>query len=160
MDAPQAKPRGSVLAIDHGEKHTGLACCDGLRLAVTPLEPFHGPGRGAAILARIERELAQRDVAVLLLGLPLRGDGQGGRKAGARAEAVQAFARELAARFQGQELVLHDEHLTSKAGEELAREAGLSKKRARLWSDSLAAVALLRDWIQAGEPRKAGPHAS
>jgi putative Holliday junction resolvase len=66
---------------------------------------------------------------------------------------VRRFAARLGARFPGLGLVLWDERLTTKAAEELLREAGFSGRRAKARKDSWSALVLLRDWLESGEPR-------
>ncbi len=152
-----AQPRKAVLAIDHGEKHTGFAYVDALRLVPLPLGAYHGPGHGDGILEYIARELDQRTVGLFLVGLPGSsgaGDkaGAGKRSKGSRQGQVLSFAKALQQRFPELALVLYDEHLTTKAAEDLAREAELSLRQMRARSDSLSALVLLRDWLSAGEP--------
>lgn len=136
-----------MLAIDHGTRKFGFAVADALRIATQPLPSLRGDERAA--LARLDALLAERDVDTLLVGLPLNMDGS----VGPRAEAARAFARVLAQRFPTLAIVAFDERLTSKAADELARELALSRDQRREWKDSLAALALLRDWLAAGEPR-------
>ncbi len=126
--------KAGVLAIDHGTKRTGFAVVDGLRIAAHALDGWRGAGGEEEMLAHVGGLLAERDVAVLLVGLPL--DMSGGE--GARAAEVRAFGRRLAARFPGQELL---------------REIGSSQDERRRRKDSFAALVLLRDWIASGEPR-------
>jgi putative Holliday junction resolvase len=142
--------KGGVLALDHGEKRTGLAVCDPLRVALRPLEAWRGPPEGAGLFEHLESLLAERDVKVLLVGLPL--DMDGGE--GPRAARVRAFATRLAARFPHSEVVLHDERLTTKAAEELLREAGVGPEERRRRKDSWSALVLLRAWLDSGEPRE------
>ena len=138
-----------VLAIDHGTLGTGFAVVDGLRIAAQPLESWREQGGEPALLAHVERLLAERDISVLLVGLPL--DMDGGE--GPRALSVRAFAGRLAARFKDVEVVLHDERLTTKAAEELLRETGSPLRERRARRDSFSALVILRDWLAAGEPR-------
>jgi putative Holliday junction resolvase len=142
--------KGGVLALDHGEKRTGLAVCDPLRIAVRPLEAWRAPPEGAGLFEHVEELLAERDVRVLLVGLPL--DMDGGE--GVRATHVRGFATRLAARFPAQEVVLFDERLTTKAAEELMREAGIRPEERRRLKDSWSALVLLRAWLESGEPRE------
>lgn len=141
--------KAGVLAIDHGEKRAGFAVADGLRISTQALETWRGPGGEEALLAHVESLLAERDVSILLVGLPANMDGS----EGPRALAVRAFAARLAARFPKLEVVLYDERLTTKAGEELLREAGVPASKRRAQRDGAAALVLLRDWIASGEPR-------
>src|SRR5258705_6255266 len=132
--------KAGVLAIDHGTKRTGFAVVDGLRIAAHALDGWRGAGGEEEMLAHVGGLLAERDVAVLLVGLPL--DMSGGE--GARAAEVRAFGRRLAARFPGQEVVFYDERLTTNAAEELMREIRSSQDERRPRDDSLAALVLLR----------------
>ncbi|MFN0007241.1 MAG: Holliday junction resolvase RuvX [Planctomycetota bacterium] len=140
---------GGVLAIDHGTKRAGFAVVDALRLVPVPLEAWRGPGGEPALFDRIQELLGDRDVATLLVGLPL--DMDGGE--GGRAKEVRAFAARLAARFPGVDVVFHDERLSTKSAEELLRETDLSPEERRARRDSISALVILRDWIAAGEPR-------
>lgn len=144
--------RTGVLAIDHGTKRTGFAAVDALRIAAVPLQAFAGPGDGPELLAYVAQLLDERTVGVLLVGLPRHADGS----EGVRAAEVRAFSVRLAARFPKLAVVLHDEHLTTKAAEELLRDAGTRRSDWKGRRDSLSALVLLRDWLESGEPRDQG----
>ena len=141
------RPAG-VLAIDHGTKRAGFAVVDPLRIAPVPLDAWRGPGGEPALFDRIATMLEERDISKLLVGLPL--DMDGGE--GPRAKEVRAFAARLGARFPDQQIVLHDERLSTKSAEELLRETDLSPEERRARRDSISALVILRDWIAAGEP--------
>ena len=140
---------GGVLAIDHGAKRAGFAVADALRIAPVPLAAWRGPGGEPGLLDQVAKLLEEREIATLLVGLPL--DMDGGE--GARAREVRAFAARLGARFPAQAVVLHDERLSTKSAEELLRETGLSPEERRARRDSVSAMVILRDWIAACEPR-------
>jgi len=142
--------KAGVLAIDHGTKRVGFAVVDGMRIAAHALEAWRGPGGEEGILRHLAGLLSERDVSVLLIGLPL--DMDGGE--GPRAAEVRAFGKRLAARFPELEVVFHDERLTTKAAEELLREMGIRPEERRARKDSFSALVILRDWIESGEPRR------
>jgi putative Holliday junction resolvase len=139
---------GAVLAIDVGTKKTGFAIADALRIIAQPLEGVRAGEDDPALLDHVSHLLSERDVAVFLVGLPRNMDGS----EGARAAAVRAFAGRLAARFPGVAVVTWDERLTTKAAEELLREAGFGGREAKGRKDSWSALVLLRDWMESGEP--------
>jgi putative holliday junction resolvase len=144
-----AAQKGGVLAIDHGTKRSGFASADGLRIAVSALDPFQGPGSSDELLAHVAHLCSERDITTFVVGLPGNMDGS----EGPRAAEVRQFAARLAARFPKVELVLYDERLSTKAAEELLREAGFRGLEARARRDSWSALVVLRDWIESGEPR-------
>jgi putative Holliday junction resolvase len=141
--------KAGVLAIDHGTKRVGFAVVDGLRIAPRALEGWRGEGGEEALFRHLEGLLADRDVSVLLVGLPV--DMDGGE--GPRAAEVRAFAKRLELRFPRMEVVFHDERLTTKAAEELLREIGADREERRAKKDSFSALVILRDWLASGEPR-------
>jgi len=142
--APSSR-RGGTLAVDHGDKRTGFAFADALGVTLTPLAPFRGRGDSSQLLDHVAAILVERDVARFVVGLPLHADGS----ESPRCAVVRAFAARLSERFPGVELEFLDEHLTSKAAEELLREAGVPPREARARRDSWSALVLLRDWLAA-----------
>ena len=139
---------GAVIAIDHGAKRTGFAVADPLRVTVQPIGTFEGSGSGRELLDHIATLVADRDVAAFLVGLPRHADGS----LGARALEVGGFMERLRARFPSIEVIAHDEHLSTKAAEDLLREAGFHGEHRKSRRDSWSALVILRDWIAAGEP--------
>ena len=140
-----SKPRG-VIAIDHGERRTGFAATDALRISTTALEPFRGKGDDPALLEHVATLLAEREVEVLVVGLPLNMDGS----EGPRAASVRRFMQSLRTRFPDVAVVAQDERLTTVEAQEWMRDAGVKDKRAA--RDAYSAMVILRDWIAAGEP--------
>jgi putative Holliday junction resolvase len=140
---------GAVIAIDHGTKRTGFAVADPLRITIQPIGNFEGPGSGRELIDHIASLVGERDVAVFLVGLPQHADGS----LGARALEVGAFIERLRARFSSIEVIPYDEHLSTKAAEDLLREAGFHGQHRKARRDSWSALVILRDWIAAGEPR-------
>jgi putative Holliday junction resolvase len=138
----------SALAIDHGERRCGFAVADPLRLAVTPLTAWNDAKTQASLFDYIARLLEERDVDVFVIGLPCNMDGTEGSRAGD----VRAFATRLCTRFPRVRAAFVDERLSTKAAEELLREAGIPARQHKQHKDSFAALVLLRDWIASGEP--------
>ena len=145
--------RGAVLAVDHGTKKTGFAAADPLRIAVRPLEVWRGGVTSSELLEHIASLVDERDVRTVLVGWPGRPDGS----EGPRAAEVRVFCGRLLARLPAIELVVHDERLSTKAAEDLLREAGIPRQKHRELRDSWSALVVLRDWIESGEPKTPPP---
>lgn len=137
-----------VLAIDYGEKKSGFAVTDSLRIAFEPLKPVRSDGQDELVLKRVAELLAERSIATVLVGLPLHMDGREGEQA----QRVRAFVALLASRFPDLAVRTWDERLTSKEAESKLREAGVRGRAIREQRDSWSALVLLEDWVRSGEP--------
>jgi len=82
-----------------------------------------------------------------VVGLPLR---LGGEK-GPEAERAEQFARGLARRV-GVPVVTWDERLSTVEAEQLLLQADVSRRKRRELVDALAAVAILRSYLEAHRP--------
>jgi putative Holliday junction resolvase len=132
---------GRVLALDLGTKRVGVAVSDELRLTARPLPAL--PRTSWKRLLRAVSELCERfDVRTIVLGLPLRLDGDEGDAA----QEARRIARNLGLSLK-LPIRLQDERLTSRAAEAALREAGLQKQEISERIDSEAAAIILRDFL-------------
>lgn len=136
-----------TLGIDHGTVRIGLALSDELGLVANPL-------RTLDCSATVEREIAeivrQKRVSTVVVGLPLRMDGQRGEAA----QRVETFVARLNKALDHEVPVTFvDERLTSVAAERSLGLEGKQKTREqKKLVDQVAAVAILQDYLntQAG----------
>lgn len=138
------------LAIDLGDKRTGLAVGDSFTRIVTPTEVLEVPisvrdGEALleAIVSAVHEHVGTRDAA-LVVGLPLNMDST----EGPRAAMVRAFATRLS---KATTLPVHfqDERLTSvQADWQMARTDRTHKEKKKI-RDAIAAAALLQDYLAA-----------
>nr|WP_248277438.1 Holliday junction resolvase RuvX [Brasilonema octagenarum] len=136
------------LAIDLGDKRTGLALGDPVTGIVSPIEVIETPlaaNAGAQLLAdivkRIESHLGRAE-AELVLGLPLNMDGS----EGPQAKKIRAFGERLAAASK-RTVRFHDERLTSVEADWSMSQSGMTHKQKKEKRDALAAAAILRDYF-------------
>jgi putative Holliday junction resolvase len=131
------------LAIDLGDKRTGLAVGDDEVGIASPLRVIEKPiTPGDELLSELARAVDEHRPGGLVIGLPLNMDGS----EGARAKSVRAFATRLAA-HAALPIHFHDERLTSDAADwEMAR-SGLTRGQKKHRRDALAAAAILRDFF-------------
>jgi putative holliday junction resolvase len=140
---------GGVIALDPGEKRTGFAVADALRITTEPLDVYHGGLDDEGLFKHLAGLLEERTVSTLVVGCPYNMDGT----EGPQALKIKAWAERLGTRFPDQSVVLQDERLTTKEAEELLREAGHHGDARKARRDSWSALVILKDWITAGEPR-------
>jgi putative Holliday junction resolvase len=140
------KVEGRVLAIDMGSKRVGLALSDELRLCVRTL-PALPRTPWKRLLASLAELCEEFDVRMIVLGLPLRLDGDEGDAA----QEVRRLARNLELTLKIP-LSLQDERLTSKAAEASLREQGLHGRQISESVDSESAAIILNDYLSAHDP--------
>lgn len=138
--------RGRLLGLDLGEKTIGLAISDRDRSLASPLETLRrGKFRlDAEALAAI---IAEREVAGLVLGLPVNMDGS----EGPRCQSTRQFARNLETEA-GMILpvVFWDERLSTAAVERLLiDEADMTRARRAEVVDKMAAAYILQGALDA-----------
>jgi putative Holliday junction resolvase len=143
----------AAIAIDHGEKRTGFASTDPLRIATRPLEQFSGSGKDPKLIELVGRIAHDHNADTLLVGLPYNMDGT----VGGRALDVLEFMRDLQIAFPDMRVLPQDERLSTKEAEQLLKEAGHHGAERKSRKDSWSALVLLRDWIEQGEPELPWP---
>jgi len=139
------------LAIDIGDKRTGLAVGDDETGIVAPLEVVEVPTAeraGEAWLDAMSRAIAQQfspyTQAELVIGLPFNMDGT----EGPRARIVRDLATQLAERTR-RHIHFQDERLTSADADWSMAQSGMTHRQKKQRRDGLAAAAILRDFLRA-----------
>ena len=131
-------PMRAIAGLDLGTKTIGVAVSDSFRSVATPLETIRRKKftQDAETLMRI---LADRQIAGLVLGLPLNMDGS----EGPRAQSTRAFARNLD-RLTDIPIAFWDERLSTVAAERALLEADATRKRRAEVIDHVAAGYILQ----------------
>lgn len=130
-----------TLAIDYGERRVGLALSDELGIIASGIGTLTNDG---TLLAKLTKLLEERDVARIVIGLPLTLQGLEGEIA----KKVHAFADQLsAATLLPVELL--DERFTSSLAVQAIRDMGVGKKKRRDKGkiDEVAAAILLQGYL-------------
>ncbi|MBX3390202.1 MAG: Holliday junction resolvase RuvX [Phycisphaeraceae bacterium] len=145
------------MAIDLGEKRTGLAMGDretGLVSALEVIECAIDADAGKMLLERLARAIENHlgdSAGTLVMGLPLNMDGS----EGAQAKKARTFGELLAARTS-RAVVYHDERLTSVEADWSMARTGMTRGQKKEKRDALAAAAILRDYFGSLRGESAG----
>jgi putative Holliday junction resolvase len=134
-----------ILALDHGTVRIGVALSDELKMLATPLEylpaePF------AKLVERLRQLIREKEVELILVGLPRNMDGSYGPAALKVQEFVAALRSALTVPIQ-----TWDERLTSVQAHRYLTEGG-ARSRARRQKgkvDQMAAAILLQSYLDA-----------
>ena len=129
------------LAIDHGTKRMGIAVSDELKMIAQPLEfipsePFDG------FLARLKQILNEKEVELIVVGLPRNMDGT----YGPAAEKVRQFVASLQQSIHVPIRTL-DERLTSAQANRVLLAGGVRRERRKEKVDAIAAAILLQSFL-------------
>ena len=134
-----------VLALDVGDRCTGVAISDPTGTLARPLQPLH---RGSRVddFDAINALVAEHGAGLIVVGQPVGLDGVEGPQAQRMARYAEAMAAHLSV-----PVVLWDEGLTTVAAEEILRQNRSEKKRRRARGngelDSIAAAVILQSYL-------------
>src|SRR3984957_10253512 len=136
---------GRVMALDVGKVRVGVALSDALGYTAQPLLTLWRKSRGEDLRSLL-RLIRKHEVVEIVVGNPLHMSGD----VSPWAEKVQLFAEELRER-SGLPVQLWDERLSSVAAHEILDEVGHDRHDRKYVIDQVAAVVILRGWMEAKE---------
>ncbi len=131
------------LAIDLGDRRTGLALGDSLTNIVSPIGTINA-AKGPVLLTALKKILEENDPDEIVIGLPLNMD----ESEGAASKAVREFALQIA-QLTNKPIHLHDERLTTFEADSRMAQSGRTHAEKKALRDSLAAAAILEDFLRA-----------
>ena len=130
-----------ILALDHGTKRIGVAVSDELKMIAQPLE-FIPAEPFADVLARLKKIILQKEVELILVGMPRNMDGS----YGPAALKVREFAAVLKDRI-AVPIQTWDERLTSAQAQRFLIQGGVRREQRKQKVDKTAAAILLQSYL-------------
>jgi putative Holliday junction resolvase len=132
-----------ILALDHGTVRIGVALSDELQMIASPqefipAEPF------ADVLSRIRQLIREREVELILIGLPRNMDGSYGPAADKVREFATALKDAIAIPIK-----TWDERLTSAQANRALVAGGVRRDKRKEKVDGMAAAILLQSYLDA-----------
>ncbi len=133
---------GRIFAIDYGEKRTGLAVTDPVRIIATALTTVATP----TLLQFLKDYCAREQVDIFVVGKAMHMDGRPSESM----QYIEPFVEELKKMFPEKEVVRIDERFTSKIAFQTMIDSGLKKKdrRNKGTIDQIAATIMLQDYMR------------
>ena len=130
-----------IIALDYGEKRTGVAVTDPLQMIAYPLDTIDT----SKILDYLKLYFAKENVETIVLGSPLNLDGT-------ETDATQlviAFEKKLKENFPNHPVIKIDEMLTSRMANQTLIDAGYKKKdrKNKKLVDTVAAALILQTYL-------------
>jgi putative Holliday junction resolvase len=130
-----------ILAIDHGSKRIGIAVSDELKIIAQPLEYIHAEP-AADFLARLKELIRDKEVELILIGMPRNMDGT----YGPAAQKVQEFVAVLKTVLT-LPIRLWDERLTSAQANRVLIQGNVRRDKRKEKVDKMAAAILLQSHL-------------
>ncbi len=130
-----------VLAIDYGEKRTGIAVTDSLKIIASALTTIDT----ATLWEFLQAYLAKEDVDTIVLGLPLRLNNE----LSAIEPIIQKLQRKIVHNFPQIKVERQDERFTSKLALSAMITGGMKKKDRKIKGnlDKISATIILQDYL-------------
>lgn len=130
-----------ILSLDHGTKRIGVAVSDELKMLAHPLEyipaePF------AAFVARLKQLLLEKEVELILVGMPRNMNGSYGPAALKVQEFVAALKTAVTAPIK-----TWDERLTSAQANRFLIQGNVRRENRKGKVDKMAAAILLQSYL-------------
>lgn len=135
-----------ILAVDHGEKHIGLAISDPTATIATPLTVIKHTSR-LMDAAQVANLAGENDAGLIVVGQSFDEEGKpniAGRRAAKFADALREQTRIP--------VVLWDEAFSTQDARATRIELGVSRKKRAGHMDELAAVMILRSYLESNRP--------
>ncbi len=130
-----------ILALDHGTKRIGVAVSDEQKMIAQPLE--HIPAESSTdFLARLMELIHDKEVELILVGMPRNMDGS----YGPAAQKVQDFVVVLKGAL-AVPIKLWDERLTSAQANRVLIQGGVRREKRKGKVDKMAAAILLQSYL-------------
>ncbi len=134
---------GRILAIDYGQKRTGLAVSDPLRIIANALDTVPT----GQLLNYLTTYIAQEQVDVIVIGLPITLQGESTTVT----PHIQGLVRKLSQLYPHIKVNTFDERFTSKLASQAILQSGISKKarQNKALIDKVAATIILENYMEA-----------
>lgn len=130
-----------ILAIDHGTKRIGIAVSDELKMIAQPLE-FVPAEPFSEFLERLKAIIREKEVEMILVGMPRNMDGSYGPAALKAQEFSAVLKSKVAIPIE-----MWDERLTSAQAQRFLIEGGVRRAERKRKVDKTAAAILLQSYL-------------
>lgn len=130
-----------ILAVDYGDSHTGLACCDRTETLASPIGVLNE--KDFQICAeKVAAASVEYEAGLIVVGNPLNMNGT----AGPRSEKCHEFA-ELVRQFVEIPVVMWDERSTTVTAHQMMNDVNKRGKKRKEVIDAVAAAIILENYM-------------
>src|ERR1051325_5594931 len=130
-----------ILALDHGTKRVGIAISDELKMIAQPLE-YIAPEPFTDFAERLKQIIREKEVELILIGMPRNMDGSYGPAALKVQEFIAVLKDKVAVPIK-----TWDERLTSAQAQRFLIQGGVRRQDRKQKVDKTAAAILLQSYL-------------
>lgn len=133
---------GCLVAIDYGEKRTGIAHTDSFQLIASGLITLPT----IESIEFLQQYLLDNDVEAIIIGQPRQKDGT----FSSIEKQILKFISTIKQKLPNVRIIRHDERFTSKLASQVIMDSGLKKRRRRNKSiiDKISATIILQSYLE------------
>lgn len=142
-----------IMAVDYGDSHTGLACCDRTETVASPIGVIDEKNFNICA-EKVAAASVEYEVGLIVVGNPLNMNGS----AGPRSEMCKSFA-DLLQNYVEVPVVMWDERSTTVTAHQMMNEVNKRGKKRKAVIDAVAAAVILENYMawRANNKDKAQP---
>ena len=135
------KKMSRILAIDYGQKRTGIAVTDPLQMIANGLTTVETKGLEKFLVDYMSKE----DVCTIVVGKPTQMNGENSENM----KRIEPFFNRLKHLFPQKEIVYYDERFTSVLAHQAMLQSGIGKKarQDKALVDKISATIILEDYL-------------
>lgn len=131
-----------ILAIDYGQKRTGIAVTDTMQMIANGLTTVETKDLEKFVIDYMAKE----DVSTIVIGKPMQMNGENSENM----KRIEPFFNRLKKLFPDKEITYYDERFTSVLAHQAMLQSGISKKarQSKALVDKISATIILEDYMQ------------
>lgn len=130
-----------IMAVDYGDSHTGIACCDQSEILATPIKVIDERNFDLCVQKVVAASLENK-AEMIVVGNPLNMNGS----AGPRSELCKSFADKLKEQVDIP-VVMWDERSTTVTAHQMMNDVNKRGKKRKAVIDAVAAAVILENYL-------------
>lgn len=130
-----------IMAVDYGDSHTGLACCDRTETLASPIGVI-GEKNFNICAEKVAAMSVEYEAGLIVVGNPLNMNGS----AGPRSEMCKSFA-ELLQNLVDVPVVMWDERSSTVTAHQMMNDVNKRGKKRKAVIDAVAAAVILENYL-------------
>ena len=139
-----------IMAVDYGDSHTGLACCDRTETLASPIGVIDEKNFNICA-EKVAAMSVEYEAGLIVVGNPLNMNGS----AGPRSEMCKSFA-ELLQNLVEVPVVMWDERSSTVTAHQMMNDVNKRGKKRKAVIDAVAAAVILENYLAWGANNKQG----